>query len=46
MNPGYSPFDPVVWLIFAAFTVSVYVIVKIYHRRYPNYPNGDENNET
>jgi hypothetical protein len=46
MDPVYSAFDPVVWLIFAAFTVSVYVIVKIYHHRYPKYPKSDENDET
>ena len=38
MDYQYTPFDPVVWSLFAAFVVVTYLIVKIYHRRYPAYP--------
>ena len=40
MNLDYTPFDLRVWLIFAAFVIATFVIVKIYHRRHPNYPEG------
>jgi hypothetical protein len=40
MDPRYSPFDPLCWLIFAGFLVSMILIVKTYHRKYPGYPEA------
>lgn len=34
----YSPLNPVIWLIFAIFIAVIYLAVKIFHGRYPNYP--------
>jgi hypothetical protein len=42
MNTIYTPLDPVIWSIFAAFLVATYLIIKMYQRRYPNYPNDVE----
>ncbi len=41
----YSPFNPVVWLTFAGFLVVVYVTVKFYHGKYPNYPYEPEESD-
>lgn len=38
----YSPFNPVVWVSFFGCIVLVYLSVKIYHLRYPNYPHKAE----
>ncbi len=38
MDYDYSPFNPLIWGLFAAFCIFVYLIVKIFHRKYPNYP--------
>lgn len=35
----YSPFNPVIWLIMAGFVAVTYMTVKIFHGKYPNYPN-------
>ena len=40
MSYNYTPFDPLIWLIFAVFLVFTFMIVKIYHRIYPNYPQS------
>lgn len=45
MSYQYTPFDPLIWLIFAVFLVCTFLIVKIYHRRYPNYPQSAEKDE-
>jgi len=45
MSYHYTPFDPLIWLIFAGFLVFTFLIVKIYHRKYPNYPQSIEKNE-
>lgn len=42
MGYDFTPYDPVIWLIFAAFWVSVFVIVKIFHLKYPHYPKGPD----
>jgi hypothetical protein len=42
MTFDYSPFNPFLWLIFAGFLVFVFLIVKLFHRRYPNYPASAE----
>ena len=34
----YSPLNLVVWLTFVGFAIVVYLIVKVYHNRYPYYP--------
>jgi hypothetical protein len=34
----YSPLNLVVWLTFVGFVIVVYLIVKVYHSRYPYYP--------
>jgi len=38
----FTPFEPVVWMIFAAFLLATVIIVKLFHRRYPNYPKDAE----
>ncbi len=35
----YSPFNPIIWLIMAGFVAVTYMTVKIFHSKYPNYPN-------
>ena len=42
MSYSYTPFDPVIWFIFIVFFFSTYLIIKAFHRRYPNYPKGAE----
>lgn len=42
MSYPYTPFDPLVWLIFATFLVCVVLIVKAFHHRYPGYPRSGE----
>lgn len=39
MGYEYSPFNPLIWLLFIGFCVITYVIVKLFHRRYPDYPD-------
>ena len=39
MGYAYSPFNPIIWLLFIGFCVITYVIVKLFHRRYPDYPD-------
>ncbi|WFS63948.1 hypothetical protein LF599_07230 [Pseudodesulfovibrio thermohalotolerans] len=36
----YSPFNPVVWGLFLAFVVSVWIVVRLFARRYPGYPGN------
>jgi hypothetical protein len=38
----FTPFEPVVWLIFAVFVVCTLAIVKLFHLRYPNYPKDTQ----
>jgi hypothetical protein len=38
MDASFAAFDPVVWLIFGAFVVSTYLIVRIFHVKHPDYP--------
>ena len=38
MDASFAAFDPVVWLIFAAFVVFTYLIVRIFHGKHPEYP--------
>jgi len=45
MSYYYTPFDYLIWLIFASFLVVTFLIVKIYHRKYPNYPHSAEKDE-
>ncbi len=33
----YSPFNPVIWLAFAAFVVVVWAVVALFHKKYPDY---------
>lgn len=42
MTLQFTPFEPVVWLIFAAFLLGTVIIIKLFHRRYPNYPENAE----
>jgi len=39
MDLHYSPFDPFCWLVFAVFLTCIFLIVKLYHRKYPGYPH-------
>jgi hypothetical protein len=45
MNYVYTPLDPVIWSIFVIFLIAAYLIIKVYHRIYPNYPKGTEKDE-
>jgi hypothetical protein len=36
---AYSALNPVIWLIFGAFVAVTYVAVKVYHKKYPHYPD-------
>jgi hypothetical protein len=38
MDVSFTPFDPIAWLIFGAFVVFTYLIVRIFRRKYPDYP--------
>jgi hypothetical protein len=38
MTLQFTPFEPVVWLIFAVFVVCTLAIIKLFHLRYPHYP--------
>ena len=38
----YSAFNLTIWLIFLVFIAAAYVIVKAYHKIYPNYPFKDK----
>jgi hypothetical protein len=42
MSYDYTPFDPQVWLIFAVFVICTFLVVKLYHRKHPEYPKGSE----
>ncbi len=41
----YSPFNPVIWMIFAGFVAVTYLTVKTFHSKYPNYPQNVEKDE-
>jgi hypothetical protein len=42
MDFDYTPFDVRVWVIFAAFVIATFLIVRIYHRMHPNYPESQD----
>ena len=42
MDYSFTPFDPLVWLIFAAFALVTWLIVRAYLARYPDYPGRSE----
>jgi len=46
MTLQFTPFEPVVWLIFGIFLLGTVIIVKLFHRRYPNYPKDAEDAAT
>lgn len=37
----YSPFNPVVWGLFAVFVMISWISVTLYHRKNPDYPNRE-----
>lgn len=41
----FSPFNPIIWLIVIAFCIITWLVVKLFHGRYPDYPGypGDKN---
>ena len=41
----YSPFNLVIWLIFAGFVAITYLTVKVFHNKYPHYPQSVEKDE-
>ncbi len=45
MDGSYSPFNPVIWILFGLFVLAVWLTVKLFHRRYPRYPHGDEKDD-
>lgn len=45
MSYYYTPFDPLIWLIFVGFLGFTFLIVKIYHRKYPSYPQSSEKDQ-
>jgi hypothetical protein len=42
---NFSPFNPIIWLIFIVFCAATWLAVKLFHSRYPDYPGypDDEN---
>ena len=46
MDGRFTPLDATVWLIFMGFWMCVYFIVRMYHRKYPNYPEAVGSNKT
>lgn len=42
---NYSPFNHVVWMIFAGFVALTYLTVKAFHGKYPNYPHEEREEE-
>jgi hypothetical protein len=41
----YSPFNPMIWLVFIAFCAVTWLVVKLFHSRYPDYPGYPKKNE-
>jgi hypothetical protein len=41
----YSPFNPAIWLIVAGFIAVTYLTVKVFHAKYPNYPEEEKGKE-
>ena len=41
----YSPFNPVIWFIFIGFVAITYLTVKMFHGKYPSYPQSVEKDE-
>lgn len=35
----YSPFNVIIWLVFIAFCFLTWLLVMLYHSRYPEYPD-------
>jgi len=38
----YSPFNPIVWGSFAGFVIITWASVRLYHKKYPDYPKKEE----
>jgi len=38
MDTSFTPYDSVSWIVFGAFVVLTYLIVRIFHGKYPDYP--------
>ncbi len=34
----YSPFNPVIWACFLGFAAAVWIVVRVFSARNPNYP--------
>ncbi len=45
MDAAYSPFHPVIWLLFGLFVVVTWLTVKLFHSRYPRYPQSAEKDD-
>jgi hypothetical protein len=45
MSYQYTPFDPIVWLIFSGLLVCIVLVVKVFQYRYPNYPESTERDD-
>jgi hypothetical protein len=41
----YSPFHPGIWLIVAGCIAVTYLTVKVFHGKYPNYPEEEREKE-
>ncbi len=37
----YSPLNPTIWIVVAVVVAIVFLTVRIYHTKYPNYPNEE-----
>jgi|GEM_PF-3094333 len=40
MDCDFSPANPLIWGIFIAFVVFVYLVVRVFHARHPDYPGA------
>ncbi|MEN6321344.1 MAG: hypothetical protein ABFD82_21695 [Syntrophaceae bacterium] len=38
----YLPFNPIVWGAFAGFVIITWASVKLYHKKYPDYPQKEK----
>jgi len=40
MDYQYSPFNPVIWGIFIGCVALIYVVVRVFRARHPDYPSA------
>jgi hypothetical protein len=42
MSIEYTPFDPLVWIIFSVSLISIAVIIRVFHSKHSDYPTSNE----